>query len=306
MLRSIPRLLRTWPALASGILVGGCGAPDVEEQPALADTADAPSALAQIVARDQAFDRAAAETGVTEAFRTFVDPEGLLFQPGPVQAGPWLAENEIAVAELHWVPVAAGLASSGDLGYTTGPFRAAGPNGEEGRGYYVTVWRLGGDGVFKAVLDIGVPTGETGPLPESPPVTELFADTIPANPAEAPDPDGLQSLLGVDRSFAVGQATNGTEATMAAYAAPSVRIYRTGVPVVVGVTDPEARRILPEDRPSTSPIDGGLSASGTLGYVWGSVASDGQADAGHYLRIWRRDPNGPWALALDLVSLPPA
>ncbi|MDH3225406.1 MAG: hypothetical protein OEO23_16925 [Gemmatimonadota bacterium] len=305
MTRFIPRILRAWPALASALLVGNCGASDVEE-PVTAETADPPSALAQIVARDQAFDRAAAEVGVTEAFRTFVDPDGLLFQPGPVIAGPWLAENEIAVAELHWVPVAAGLAASGDLGYTTGPFRAAGPDGGEGRGYYVTIWRLGGDGLFKAVLDIGVPTGETGPLPETPEVAELFVDTMMANPADAPDPDGLQSLLGVDRAFAVGQATNGTEATMAAYAAPSVRIYRVGVPVVVGLTDPEARRIMASDRPSTSPIDGGLSASGTLGYVYGSVARDGRAEAGHYLRIWRRDPDGPWTLALDLVTLPPA
>ncbi|NNM34721.1 MAG: hypothetical protein HKO53_16715 [Gemmatimonadetes bacterium] len=156
-----------------------------------------------------------------------------------------------------------------------------------------------------AVLDIGVPTGETAPLPQASPVEDLYGEGSNSSEHENVDPTGFENVLAVDRAYAVAQATEGTMAAMPAYAAPSIRMYRPGIPPLVGPTEEEAALVLEDDRPSTSPTDGAISASGTLGYVYGSVAQGGQADAGSYLRIWRRDPSGPWTLALELVSLPP-
>ena len=263
-----------------------------------------PNTLAEVVVRDEAF-ASAARSDVSNAFRTFVSPEGILFQPGPVQAGPWLAENEVPVSALEWVPVAAGLASSGDLGYTTGPYLATGADGRQGRGHYVSVWRKVPGSDFMAVLDIGVPTGESGPLPQGAPVEDLYGNGTSTPGGDGGEPTELENVLAVDRAFAVAQATDGTLAAMPAYAAPSLRLYRAGRPPLIGPTEEEASAALVDDRPSTSPTDGGIAASGTLGYVYGSVAQGGRADAGSYLRIWRRDPGGPWTLALELVSLPP-
>lgn len=294
-----------FPVAGVLVLLTVACAPGEESSPDRSAAGEASNALAEVVARDEAFARAA-ETGVTNAFREFVSPEGVLFQPGPVRAGSWLAENEIPVAQLEWRPVAAGLASSGDLAYTTGPFLATGPDDSQGGGHYVSVWSKEPGSAFMAVLDIGVPTGETGPLPQASPVEDLYEGGSPSARDEAGDPDGFESVLAVDRAYAVAQATQGTLLAMPAYAAPSVRLYRAGIPPLIGPTEEEAAAVLADDRPSTSPSDGDIAASGTLGYVYGSVAQGGRADAGNYLRIWRRDPDGPWTLALELVSLPPA
>ena len=294
--------------VAAGILtlaVAACS-PDAGSQPeSEAGTSSTATPLAEVVARDQAFAQAA-ETDVTEAFRTFVSPAGILFQPGPVEAGPWLAENDVPVAGLAWVPVAAGLASSGDLAYTTGPYIATGPGGATAGGHYVSVWRREASSPFMAVLDIGVPTGEAVPLPDAPPIEDLYEDAATSADGGTRDPEALESVMSVDRAFAVAQATDGTLSALPAYAAPSLRLYRAGRAPLIGPTEDEARNALGDDRPSTSPVAGDVSTSGTLGWVYGSVAQGGRADAGSYLRIWRRDPGGPWTLALELVSLPPA
>jgi ketosteroid isomerase-like protein len=60
---------------------------------------------------------------------------------------------------LTWRPTLSYVASSGDLAYTEGEFlsRATGSDGKENtrRGRYVTVWRKGLDGTWRAVVDIG-------------------------------------------------------------------------------------------------------------------------------------------------------
>ncbi len=114
---------------------------------------DADRALARAVARR---DRA--------AFEALLDEEAVF--------GVRLLEGRAAVAEawatfmadggprLEWTPEHAVLAASGDLGYTVGLFRlerrgaGAAPEVEVGR--YVTVWRRGGDGRFRALFDLSL------------------------------------------------------------------------------------------------------------------------------------------------------
>jgi ketosteroid isomerase-like protein len=70
--------------------------------------------------------------------------------------GPAFADTSFS---LNWEPVLAEASRSGDLGYTVGlsQVRRLGPDGKPvtGTGKYVTIWRKD-DGVWKAVLDIGV------------------------------------------------------------------------------------------------------------------------------------------------------
>jgi ketosteroid isomerase-like protein len=61
---------------------------------------------------------------------------------------------------LRWSPIRAEV--SGDLGYTVGTYvsESPAPDGSpnSGQGMYVTIWRRGPDGVWKAVVDLGNPT----------------------------------------------------------------------------------------------------------------------------------------------------
>jgi ketosteroid isomerase-like protein len=62
---------------------------------------------------------------------------------------------------LTWEPTRAEISAGGDLGWTTGTYvsRATAPDGSEteSTGWYVSIWRLQGDGSWKVVMDLGNP-----------------------------------------------------------------------------------------------------------------------------------------------------
>lgn len=74
---------------------------------------------------------------------------------------PFFAENG---PRLTWAPVHVEAAASGDFGYSTGRYERGGKNADgtprSGTGWYVTIWRKGADGRWRAVLDIGTPPSE--------------------------------------------------------------------------------------------------------------------------------------------------
>lgn len=121
---------------------------------------------ASIMAADAAFDRALAD-GDLAAFAelvaedaVFLGSEVLEGREQVVAAWSTLLGPE-ATTSLRWAPDAAEVAASGDLGYTRGRYRmtTAGAGGETATagGIYVTIWRRGGDGRWRAALDIGTP-----------------------------------------------------------------------------------------------------------------------------------------------------
>src|SRR5687768_14114208 len=126
------------------------------------DAAARPARVSEVVEAERAFARAAQTEGVNTAFLHYSAPDGIVFQPGPVPAKQALAANPIPPVALKWWPVYAGIAASGDLGFTTGPFVAA--SGErQGHGWYFTVWRRQADDSWRWLLDHGPPTREAAP-----------------------------------------------------------------------------------------------------------------------------------------------
>jgi ketosteroid isomerase-like protein len=116
---------------------------------------------------DRAF-AADVAVGGSEVWASWFDPDGAMIQPGigEVRGLPDI-ESLMGVLDapgvaLAWEPARAQIAASGDLGWTTGSFvsRAPGPDGVdvEGRGRYVTIWRLQADGSWKVVMDLGNPS----------------------------------------------------------------------------------------------------------------------------------------------------
>ncbi|MGI9626906.1 MAG: hypothetical protein ACR2QM_08735 [Longimicrobiales bacterium] len=294
---------RCWFGIPALAFLLGCGTPAPEAEGDGPE--EAGDLITALINRDQSFAQGAASQGLAEATRAFVAADGLLFRPDPVDAALWLAEEHEEPSSIGWVPTAAALASSGDLGYTTGPFLAEVEGGQEVHGTYLTIWQVGQDG-YRVVLDIATDGPDMGPLPEPADVTAAFEVVGVAPGAEtgsAGDSAALESLKETDRGYAVAQATTGTSAALVAYAANTVRLHRAGSAPIVGSADEAASAGFADERPSTSPADGRISTSGTLGYVYGSVAVGGQADSGNYVRIWRRDPGAAWSLALELIDV---
>ena len=100
--------------IAAVLLTGAvCGTAMAEQSPS-------PS---EIVAAERAFAADAQARGFIAAFKRYAAPEGIDFGPDPENVQQSLANepDEPANRSLKWWPVWAGIAQSGELGFTTGP-----------------------------------------------------------------------------------------------------------------------------------------------------------------------------------------
>jgi ketosteroid isomerase-like protein len=124
-----------------------------------------PSAVDQLLAVDRAFAAYAAEHGVAEGFRAFMDPkDGLEFAGGEPRRGSEAIHQaegggKPETSKLTWTPTEAFAARSGDMGVTWGRWTETplDPNKKAITGRYITVWRRDGEGHWKGLIDIGNP-----------------------------------------------------------------------------------------------------------------------------------------------------
>lgn len=126
---------------------------------------DYPSTAAvkdEIRAVEQAFnDRAAAE-GVMQAFLTFADDSAVIVRRNQVFKGKeniraYFEAQPFQNVRLQWTPEFIGVAESGDLAYTYGPYQFAAEdsagNPISSEGIFHTVWKRQRDGSWKFVYD---------------------------------------------------------------------------------------------------------------------------------------------------------
>ncbi|MGA9581017.1 MAG: hypothetical protein WBR13_03480, partial [Allosphingosinicella sp.] len=118
--------------------------------------------VGQVVAAERAFARAAQTHGANAAFLQYSAPDALVFQPRPKPARAALEANPLPPIPLKWWPAYAGIAASGDLGFTTGPY-VVGAGDRLGHGWYFTIWKRQPDGSWRWIIDHGPPTREAAP-----------------------------------------------------------------------------------------------------------------------------------------------
>jgi ketosteroid isomerase-like protein len=127
------------------------------------DPADAVRAADLAMARAVDARDAAAFDGCVDPEAIFVGERGLLRGRAAVADG-WRGYFAPAGPRLSWAPERAVVAASGDLAFTTGRFAWEGEvrPGERGRatGAYVTVWRRGADGAWRALFDASLQPAE--------------------------------------------------------------------------------------------------------------------------------------------------
>jgi ketosteroid isomerase-like protein len=258
----------------------------------------------QVVDAERAFAHLAVEKGMREAFLANLAEDAILFRPGPVLGRKWFEERPASSGKLAWEPDFAAVSSSGDLGYTSGPWTYTEGDAEPVHGHFVTVWRLDAKGAWKVAIDGGVRHAET------PPGWKLVVGADLTRPSEAPSRHALDELQRADRELAHSGSQEGKSAAILARAADGLRVYRVGhLPLI----DPKAIRSLPlrTGRWTSAPEGGGISSAGDLGWTYGTeefVSADAAFEAPEkfaYLRIWNRSEGTPRIL-LDVESPIPA
>ncbi len=260
---------------------------------AAADTADP----AVVAAMEREFAAYAAEHGWFEAFRRYSAPDGQM--AGPSGIATVAASLEGAPAgdrSLAWWPRLAGIARSGDLGFTTGSFSI--DAARTPRGQYFTVWKRQPDGTWRWVFD-GGPGSVLDPAAESTPDAKVAAFPIAAG--------GVGSAAEAVRQVQALEGGIATAGDLAKHLASDARVYRRQRARAEGGAASLENARHPDPSIRYRLVRTEASTAGDLAFTLGEAnwQSGDVARAGAFARIWQyRD--GGWVIVYDqLVERPP-
>ncbi len=254
---------------------------------------------ADVAAAERAFAADGLALGIRGSFLKHSADDAIVLRPGPVNAhavyGP--RPDDKGGPPLVWWPLWAGVARSGDLGFTTGPATYGG----EPTGYYFTIWKRQADGAWKWVFDSGVGADSSkAPGPRTP-TAYLAMATAAAGSASA----AMDQTKDAEARLAVAAAQN----EVAAYQAvldPDSLVQGSPAPPA---HDPAAVLNELKTRPPTirfSPLGGLASSAGDLVWTYGEAhwTADAKPQRASYARVWQKRAAG-WRLVFDeLIAAP--
>jgi ketosteroid isomerase-like protein len=258
-------------------------------------TAQKPTA-GEVFNAERRFAAYAVAHGTKDAFLKFLDSNGVVFEKGkPVNGIEAWNTKEKNTGVLNWHPVYGGIAASGDLGFTTGPWTFQPKTVADSvvaRGQYSTIWKKDKAGEWKFVADLGVNK------------TPLLDDALYHLPFDAVSfvAGTWNNLLNREEKF-IRQTGNTDSAQRKkmydeALSKKSFFLNRNGsLPVISQADLTKTLQAAPQKMDYA--INGsGISAAGDLGYVYGTTIIDGKTD--NYLRVWRREGK-EWKLVLETL-----
>lgn len=270
----------------AALLLGACAS----NRPA----GELPSA-APIVAAERAFAAEAAELGWAAAFRRWAAADAITLSPDPVNAQEHLAQIEgDGETTLDWRPAYAGVALSGDFGFTTGPFQFRGREGIVG--HYFTVWRRQRDGSWKWIFDAGTDVRDPGPA------VAVDAE-IPTLPVALESSGSAEAAIAEVSAIEAQIASGGAIASeaLSRRLAHNARVNRAGAPAAVDRAAAVAL-VLADGGVGYRALRQEAASSGDMVFTLGEVRDrhEGAERLRYYARIWQRRPEG-WRVAFDEI-----
>lgn len=252
---------------------------------ALVLMADAPTpAVQRVIAAERAFAADGVANGIRDSFPRHAAPDGIVFGRGGLAIAREVfsrAPTQPAGQVLDWWPVFAGASTSGDLGFTTGPYSLGGTV----RGYYFTVWRRQPDGEWQWIFDGGGEASADGAPAKGSAVSLL-------SPAENRARSARAAMSQVTRAeAALAAATHdGLLLAFGQRLAPDARLYIEGQPPVTRRSDALAALAHLPSGLEFGPVAGGAaSQGGDLVWVYGDArwrTPQGPVQ-GRYVRVWQ-------------------
>jgi ketosteroid isomerase-like protein len=252
-----------------------------------------------LVAAERAFATDALARGTRPAFLAVLDGSSVVFEPAPADGRAVWTARPARASVLAWEPEFAEAASSGELGYTTGPWtwRKSAADSVSARGHYLSVWRRDDAGTWRLLVDIGHSHAAV-------PMPALVMRTLRAARAGGAGTASLDALVAGEARLAARAAEAGPEVALLEALAKDGRVCREGLAPAIGQG---AARALPWPAGSARMVSQAAAASrdGSLGFTRGLIVREtpgARPDTASYLRVWRRDGRR-WNVAAD-VELP--
>lgn len=267
------------------ILLAGCqGLPLSDVQP------DAPASLA---AAESAFAAQSVREGFRAAFLAWLAPGATLFRNGPVDGPATIRREPDPPIVLDWRPVFVETAASGEIGLSTGPWkiqRRADPAAAPRYGQFLSVWRRDSFGSWRVHVDLGI--SHPGPALWDAPLEAGHTPRATRGP---------ETVERAEAEFARLARTQGTQSAYAAWASSRIRLYREGIAPLLGREAALSHAGEPAGSLEWVRARSESSEAGDFGFASGHYARPGEAKAGHFVRIWRREEDG-WRIAADVTE----
>ncbi|MGH6950281.1 MAG: hypothetical protein ACREH4_05390, partial [Vitreimonas sp.] len=195
---------------------------------------------------------------------------------------------------LDWRPAYAGVAQSGDFGFTTGPFQFRGREGIVG--HYFTVWRRQRDGSWKWIFDAGTDVVDAGPAV----AVDAEIPTLPvalesSGSAEA----AIAEVSAIETQIASGGAI--PSEALSRRLAHNARVNRAGAPAAMDRAAAVAL-VLADGGVGYTALRQEAASSGDMVFTLGEVRDlhEGAERLRYYARVWQRRPEG-WRVVFDEI-----
>lgn len=251
-----------------------------------------------VVAAERAFAADGLALGIKKSFLRHSADDAIILMPGPVNAHESLGkapdpEPGAKLPALVWWPLWAGVARSGELGFTTGPFHLD----DKPVGHYFTVWKKQPDGSWKWVFDGGVDADPAGQPAAGSPVGYL-----PLAAAGSATPAAAAAEVRTSEEDLARRAASDLAAAYLAHLADDGRMHTDGLKPALGRSAFPAALAARGTAMELAYLGGGASDAGDLVWTYGDARwqRDGQARRGHYVRVWQKREKG-WRLVFDQI-----
>jgi hypothetical protein len=267
--------------------------------------------LQKLVETEIAFAAAAEVKGTKAAFLEFLADDGLIFRPEARNGKDFWETQSPSISLLSWSPAWADVSSDGSLGYTTGGW-ALYPKGRSEAptvfGEYVTIWKKQENGVYRAVLDIGI----SHPKPEENVSKSSLASSRTAAAWKSPDDAGagetkIQSKVTINHLTDIFSKRYLSD-SLFRYLATDAIVLREGHMPFVGKTKAFLEL---EKYERNFPLEGYLNFDGKISEKYGNMMyaygvykltyDDKTVSRWNFLQIWKYRENR-WQIVLDLFA----
>ena len=248
-----------------------------------------------VIAAERAFAADAAQRGWAASFRTYAAADAMTLSPGPVNAQQNLATFEgNGSTNLAWGPAYAGIARSGEFGFTTGPFWSRTREGVLGQ--YFTVWRKQPDGSWKWIFDGGTEAVGGARAAGGGPIQMLPVATTQLGSAAA----AVDEVRAIETQIATGDAL--AIDALATRIASDAHVNRPGAPAAIGREAGLALARRWEGLGYAPPPRIEASEAGDMAFTLGEARwrEAGTDKRGYYARVWQRRGQ-TWLIVFDEI-----
>ena len=251
----------------------------------------------------------AKENGTRDSFLKFIDDDGILFRPHPVNGKEFLSAQEKRPGFLLWYPSFSVVSKAGDLGFNTGPweYKKTAEDTSIAFGNFVTVWKKQKDGSWKFLMDLG--NSNEKPSQNIPTLNPADYKTAKTETDFKYIQEAKDELFKAEIMFSDLSSSQNLKSAYEKYSSNESIYIRDGNFPLKG------NEILwfleSQIENQTWETFGGLvSSSNDLGYTYGKITSWKDAEKKksshnlYYMRCWYYD-NGNWKILIDVANVIP-